>query len=61
MEKFKVMKGQVIERNIAGEKIEGFFDPWDVSEVKLAKREPRSDEKETGTKVAINQKLMGLI
>lgn len=55
------MKGQVIERNIAGEKIEGFFDPWDVSEVKLAKREPRSDEKETGTKAAINQKLMGLI
>jgi hypothetical protein len=38
VEKFKVMKGQVIERNIAGEKLEGFFEPWEVKEVKLAKR-----------------------
>lgn len=37
-----MIKGQIIERNIAGEKIEDFFEPW---EVKLAKREPRSDEK----------------
>lgn len=52
------MKGQVIDRNIAGQKIEDFFEPW---EVKLAKRQPKSDEKDSPTKSAIKQKLMGLI
>lgn len=35
VEKFKVYKGQVIEKNIAGEKTDDIFEPW---EVKLGRR-----------------------
>ena len=39
MEKFKLVKGQVLERNIAGEKLDEFFSPMNI---KIGKKEPSS-------------------
>ena len=45
LEKFKVVKGQVVEKNIAGRKYDAFFDPMDpipkLQQHKEAKTPPK--------------------
>ena len=46
VEKFKLAKGQVIEKNIAGQKLDVFFEPFEPLDLKrIELKTPKKDPK----------------